>query len=65
MMMLLGGLEVISGLTAIFKQSFYLVTASHLIVFDIRTWGWVNLILGIIIFVAGYELFRGAVQELE
>ncbi len=60
MMMILGGLQAISGLTGIFRQSYYVVSQNHLLVFDYRTWGWVSLILGIIIFMAGYELFRGA-----
>lgn len=61
MMMVLGGLQGIVGLTAIFRQNFYVVTQSHVIAFNITTWGWINLILGIIIAIAGYELFRGAV----
>lgn len=62
MMMFLGIFQGIAGLTGIFKDSFYVVTQSHLLVFDYRTWGWINLILGIIIFFAGLELLRtGAV----
>lgn len=59
-MMVLGGLQIIEGLAGIFRQSYFIVTQDHLLVFDYRAWGWVNLILGIIILVAGYELFRGA-----
>lgn len=61
MMMLLGGLQAIGGLTAIFKDGFYVVTQSHLLVFNYKTWGWIDLILGIIIFMAGLEVYRGAV----
>lgn len=61
MAMVLGGLQVIDGLTAIFKKSYFVVTQTHILVFDYRSWGWISLILGIIIFMAGYELFRGAV----
>ena len=60
MMMVLGGMQAIAGLAAIFKSGFYVVTQSHLLVLDYRQWGWVALILGIIIFFAGLELFRGA-----
>lgn len=60
MMMILGALEAIAGLAAIFKDNFYLVTESHLLVFNFKTWGWISLILGIIIFMAGLELLRGA-----
>ncbi len=61
MMILLGVLQGISGLAGIFHGSYYLVTQSHLLVFDFRTWGWINLILGVIILIAGFELLRGAV----
>lgn len=59
MMMLLGGMEAIAGLAAIFKSGFY-VTPTHLLILDYRQWGWIALLLGIIIFFAGLELFRGA-----
>lgn len=60
MMMLLGFLQGVSGLTAIFKQEFYVVTPQHLIAFNVTTWGWIHLVLGIVIFMAGLELLRGA-----
>lgn len=60
MMMILGFFQGISGLTAIFKDNYYVVTENQLLVFNFQTWGWVSLILGIIIFVAGLELLRGA-----
>lgn len=60
MMMILGGLQAIAGLAAIFKNNYYLVTETHLLVFNFKTWGWINLVLGIIIVLAGLELLRGA-----
>lgn len=60
MMMVLGFLQGITGLAGIFKNNYYVVTQSHLLVFDYKTWGWINLILGVIIFMAGLELLRGA-----
>ena len=60
MMMLLGVFEAIAGLAAIFKDEFYVVTEKSLLVFSFKTWGWISLVLGIIIFMAGLELLRGA-----
>jgi hypothetical protein len=60
MMMLLGSLQAIAGLAGIFKDNYYVVAENHLLVFNYKTWGWINLILGIIIFMAGLELLRGA-----
>jgi len=60
MMMFLGIFQGMAGLAAIFKDNFYVVTQAHLLVFNFTTWGWINLILGIIILMAGLELLRGA-----
>lgn len=60
MMMLLGALQGITGLAGIFKDNYYVVTENHLLAFNFKTWGWINLILGIVIFMAGLELLRGA-----
>ncbi len=61
MLMLLGGFEVIAGLVALFKDQYYLVTSSSLVAFDFTTWGWINLILGVVIFFAGMSLLNGAI----
>jgi hypothetical protein len=60
MMMMLGILQGIAGLAAIFKDDFYVVAQNQLLVFNYTTWGWINLILGIIILMAGLEVMRGA-----
>ena len=60
MMMLLGVFQAMAGLVGIFKDDFFVVTANHLVVFDYKTWGWIMLVMGIIIFMAGLELLRGA-----
>ncbi len=60
MMMLLGALQGIAGLAGIFKDNYYVVTENHLLAFNFKTWGWINLVLGIVIFMAGLELLRGA-----
>lgn len=60
MMMILGGMQAIAGLAAIFKTAFYVTAQNHLLVLDYRQWGWIALLLGIVIFFAGLELFRGA-----
>jgi hypothetical protein len=60
MMITLGILQGIAGLAGIFKDTFYVVTSSHLLAFNYKTWGWINLIIGILILMAGLELLRGA-----
>ncbi|MCA9324654.1 hypothetical protein KDA23_01125 [Candidatus Saccharibacteria bacterium] len=61
MMIISGGFQMISGLVAIFKDNFYVVTDRALVAFDITTWGWVHFLMGLIIFLAGASLLNGAV----
>src|SRR6185312_10304408 len=59
MLMIAGVFDLISGFTALFKDTAYLVTATHLIAFNYTGWGWVHIILGIILFAAGIALLGG------
>ena len=59
MMLVVGALQAIAGLVAIFKHTFYLVTSSNLIAFNYTAWGWIDLVLGAIIFLAGLGVWAG------
>jgi hypothetical protein len=60
MMILLGCFHAFQGLVALFDDQQFLVTDSGLIVSaDYTTWGWVHLIGGIILALAGLSLFAG------
>ena len=61
MMWLLGAFNAMAGLVAIVNEEFYLVTPDYVFQFDVSTWGWINLILGIVVFVAGIYLLSGQV----
>ena len=60
MMILMGGWWIFSGLVGILEDEFYVVTQDWILSFDATTWGWVHLILGIVILLAGFFLFTGA-----
>jgi hypothetical protein len=60
MMVILGSFHAIAGLVAIFKDDYYLVADSGLVVsVDYAAWGWLHLILGLVIAGAGVGLLRG------
>jgi hypothetical protein len=59
MMLVLGGLQAMAGLVALFKDDYYVVTSNHLVAFDYSTWGWINIVVGVIIFFAGLSLASG------
>ena len=61
MMVLLGSFHAVAGLIGVFKEEYYLVGKSDLVVtVDYTAWGWVHLILGLIVAAAGVALTRGA-----
>jgi hypothetical protein len=60
MMVMLGCFHAIQGLVALFDDQKFLVTDSQLVVsVDYTAWGWVHLIGGIILALAGASLFAG------
>ena len=60
MMLMVGIFHVIQGLIALYSADYYLVGANGLAVqVDFTTWGWVHLIGGIIIVIAGLGVFAG------
>ena len=61
MMILIGAFHALGGLAGILKDEFYAVTPNYVLEFDATTWGWVHLIGGVIILLAGFGVFRGAV----
>ena len=60
MMIMMGGWWIISGLVAIIDDQFYIVTQEWIFRFDLTLWGWIHLILGIVILASGIGLFSGA-----
>jgi len=61
MMFLLGVWWVIAGLAGIFKDDIFVTTHKYVFKFNFQTWGWIHLLLGIVVFAAGYGLYRGDV----
>jgi len=61
MMMLAGGFQTIAGIAAIFEDEFFVVGPNYVYDLDVTAWGWIHLIAGIIVALAGLALFQGAV----
>jgi hypothetical protein len=60
MMILLGGLHAVAGLTAILKDKFFVFTPSNYVIsVDVTTWGWIHLIAGVVVVLAGVFGFSG------
>lgn len=59
MMFLAGLLHVVEGLVALFKDNFFVVTPNALIAFNYTAWGWIHLVLGIILLTAAASVLAG------
>ncbi len=60
LMIVIGSIDFIQGLIAIIRDKYYLLTPDQIIVFDLTTWGWVMLVWGIIVALAGLGLLSGS-----
>ena len=56
---IIGVFQVVAGLTAIFDDEFFVVTANYTFEFDTTVWGWLHLILGVVMVSTGMGLFVG------
>ncbi|MCX5414213.1 hypothetical protein [Streptomyces sp. NBC_00059] len=60
-MMIFGGaMAIFEGIAAIAKDDLFVTTDNYVFQFSLTGWGWVHLILGIVVVVAGVALFSGA-----
>ena len=60
MMVTVGLLHVLEGFIALFKDSYYLVRDSGLVVtVDYTGWGWIQIIAGLVVAGTGVALFTG------
>jgi predicted membrane metal-binding protein len=60
LMLIIGGLDFFQGLIAIIRGQYYVLTPQQIVVFDMKTWGWITLIWGIVVALAGMGLLSGA-----
>ena len=61
MMIMVGVFQAIQGVVALFNDTFYMVGQKWVFSFNVTTWGWIHLLAGVVLVVAGYFLFQGAV----
>jgi hypothetical protein len=59
MMLMVGVFQALQGLVGIFENEFYVQTRNYLFQFDATTWGWIHLVLGLLVAFAGWGLLSG------
>jgi len=60
-MMIFGGIMAIfQGIAGIAKDDIFVVTRDYAYTFNLTSWGWIHLTLGVLVALAGVALFTGA-----
>jgi len=57
MLMILGALQILQGITAVAEDTLYVTTFSYVFSLDISTWGWIHMALGAAAVVTALGLF--------
>jgi hypothetical protein len=58
-MLIIGGIDFFQGLIALFDDEYYVVTQSGFLVVDLTGWGWIMVIWGVLLVLAGLGLIAG------
>jgi len=58
-MLVIGAIDFMQGLIALFEDEYFVVTQSGYLVVDLTAWGWIMLIWGVLLVLAGLGLLAG------
>jgi hypothetical protein len=58
-MVIIGAIDFMQGLIALFEDDYYVVTRAGFLVFDLTGWGWVMVVWGVLLVLAGLGLLGG------
>ena len=59
MLLIVGSIDFFQGLVALFEDEYFVVTKSGFLVVDLTAWGWIMLIWGVLLVLAGLGLVAG------
>ncbi len=59
-MLVIGAIDFFEGLIAVIRGQYYVLTPNQIVVVDLKSWGWITLIWGIVIALSGLALLGGA-----
>jgi hypothetical protein len=60
-MWILGFFHALAGFAAIVEDDLLVATPNYIYSLDVTTWGWIHLVLGVVILLAGFAVFNGSV----
>jgi hypothetical protein len=59
MLILAGMFQLIYGIAAIAEDEIFVATPNWVFSFDVTTWGWIHLVIGIVLLLSGFGIFTG------
>ena len=60
--LVLGGIfQALVGIAALANDNYLVVTQDYAFRFDVTSWGWIHLVLGLVVLAAGVGIFSGSV----
>ena len=59
LMMITGLFNAMEGVVALARNEVYAITPRYIFAFDLTTWGWIQIILGVIVLAAGVGVITG------
>ncbi|GAA4248241.1 DUF7144 family membrane protein [Dactylosporangium darangshiense] len=59
MMLVIGIFQMVVGLTAILERTFYVLADNYIFGFNVTTWGWIHLALGVLVAIGGGAVLAG------
>jgi hypothetical protein len=61
MMIMIGVFQIVAGIAAIAEDDFYVKTPNYVFNLDVSAYGWIHLLLGVLVVFAGWALIAGRV----
>lgn len=59
MMVFVGFFQMLQGLTAVLKDTYYVVLPQWIVSVDLSVWGWIHMVIGGVLLCTGLALFSG------
>ena len=61
LLIMLGVFDIIQGIVALANDEFFVIAEEWVFEFDVTTWGWIKIILGVVLLASGIGIFSGNV----
>ena len=61
LLLMAGIFQFVAGLVAVVEDDFYVVGTKWVFEFDVTTWGWIHMLIGLVLFLSGIGILSGNV----